>query len=120
PGYGAAYGANFICPNTLISQAGYDVLGNMKSFSSNEQAVISNIRDFLDKNFASQYVEGNAGVTNTLGDTYLLQNYITNAFNKAITGQFNNQWMLPNPSVMSADMYNIFFAEEFLKQFKPE
>lgn len=120
PGYGAAYGANFICPNSLISIGGYDVLGNMKNFSSNEQAVVSNIRDFLDKNFASQYIEGNAGVTNTLGDTYLLQNYITDSFNKAISGQYNNPWLLPDPSVMSADMYNIFFAEEILKQFKPE
>ncbi|MEO8149153.1 MAG: twin-arginine translocation signal domain-containing protein [Bacteroidia bacterium] len=120
PGYGAAYGANFICPNMLISQGGYDVLGNMQNFSSNEQAIVNNMRDFLDKNFASQYVEGNAGVTNTIGDTYLLQNYITDAFNKAITGQYTNPWLLPDPSVMSGDMYNIFFAEEILKQFKPE
>ncbi len=120
PGYGAAYGANFICPNTLISAEGYDVLGNMKTFTSTEQAVIKNIKDFMDKNFASQYVEGNAGVTNTIGDSYQLQNFITDAFNKAITGQYNNPWMLPNPAVMNGDMYNIFFAEEILKQFKPE
>jgi hypothetical protein len=27
---------------------------------------------------------------------------------------------LPNVNLMNGDMYNIFFAEEILKQFKPE
>lgn len=119
-GYGAAYGANFICPTTLISASGNDVLGNMKTFNASEENAVKSIRDFADKNFASNYIEGNAGVTNTGADTFTLQGFISDSLNKAITGQYTNPWLLPNANIMSNDMYNIFFAEEILKQFKPE
>ncbi|MBP7244587.1 MAG: hypothetical protein KBA99_04685, partial [Bacteroidia bacterium] len=41
PNYGAGYGANFISPNFLISQDGFNALGNPASFTSNEQAAFA-------------------------------------------------------------------------------
>ncbi len=117
-GYGAKYGANFIAPTALISADGYDVLGNMKTFGSNEQAAITKMRDFVDGNFNRSYADGDAGVTNSEADKILLQNFITDALNKANTGLYNNPWGA-GPS-MNNDMYNVFFAEEIIKQFKPE
>ncbi len=118
PGYGAQYGANFIAPTSLISSAGYDVLGNMRQFSSSEQAMITNMREFTDKNFVGQIVGGDAGVINPEIEKTILQNFISGAFNKAVSGQYNNPWGVG--SAMNNDMYNIFFAEEIIKEFKPE
>lgn len=119
-GYGSAYGANFIAPTSLISLQGYDALGNMKNFSSQEKAGISKTRSYLDNIFSNQFTEGDAGVTNTSTDTETLQGFITDLFNKAISGQFNNPWGLASPNIMNNDMYNIVFAEEIIKEYQPE
>ncbi len=117
-GYGAQYGANFIAPTSLISLDGYDVLGNMKVFGSQEQAAISKMHSFMDYNFRKKFLDGDAGVVNTEAETLQLQQYISDSFNKAVTGQYNDPWGAG--SSMNNDMYNIFFAEEIIKQFKPE
>ncbi|HNT80001.1 MAG TPA: alkaline phosphatase family protein, partial [Bacteroidia bacterium] len=118
PGYGSAFGANFMAPTSLISIDGYDALGNMKSYSSNEEAAITKIKSFLNNNFNKTYTEGDAGIVNTESDQALLKNYITDSFNKALAGQFNNPWGAG--ASMNNDMYNVFFAEELIKEFKPE
>ncbi|HLG34675.1 MAG TPA: twin-arginine translocation signal domain-containing protein, partial [Bacteroidia bacterium] len=51
PGYGAAYGANFIAPTSLISTAGYNAIGTPHTFTSQEEAVVNNMRGFMDGNF---------------------------------------------------------------------
>ena len=51
PDYGAAFGANFISPTSLINSQGFNALGNPHHFSSNEQATIHNIRGFANNNF---------------------------------------------------------------------
>lgn len=117
-GYGAQYGANFIAPTALLSADGYDVLGNQKVFGSQEKAAISKMRSFMDHNFKRSYIDGDAGITNTESEAGLLQQFITDSFNKAINGQFNDPWGAG--ASMNNDMYNIFFAEEIIKQFKPE
>jgi hypothetical protein len=118
-GYGAAYGGNFISPQTFI-EAGYNALANPKTFSASEESIIAEIRNFVDQNFNTQYINGAAGVTNDHADKIALQSFIADTFNKAANGLFINPWQLPNVNLMNGDMYNIFFAEEILKQFKPE
>lgn len=120
PSYGALYGANFIAPTSLISADGYDVLGNMRNFSSQEQGIVNNMKDFMNKSFANQYTPGDAGITNTADDFVALQNFITDSFNKALAGQYDNPWSLSNANNMNNDMLNMFFAEEIIKQFMPE
>jgi hypothetical protein len=116
--YGAAYGANFIAPTWLISQDGYDVLGNPKVFGSNEKAAISNLQQFVNQNFNKNYTDGSAGVVNDNPDAALLQSFISDLYTRSQAGQFLNPWGVG--AAMNNDMYNICFAEEIIKQFKPE
>lgn len=117
PGYGALYGANFIQPSSLISQAGYNALGDMKEFTTNEKTKSSEIRDFLDKNFGSQF-SGNAGPTNEAADQEQLRQFIKTTLDNAANGQYNDPWGAG--ASMNGDMINVFFAEEIIKEFQPE
>ena len=116
--YGASFGANFISPTSLISPQGFDVLGNPRTFASTEEAAISNIHDFVNGIFNHTYSDGSAGVINDSADAALLQQFITDLYTKAQTFQFQNS--LNAAGVMNNDMYNILFANEIIKTFKPE
>ncbi len=118
--YGAAYGANFIAPTFLISPQGFDALGNMKTFSSAEEAIVTNIKQYVNSNFALQFLDNDAGIINQAQDVKTLQNFILDKFNKAVSGQYVNPWNLASANIMNNDMYNILFAEEIIKEFKPE
>ncbi|MFN8166634.1 MAG: alkaline phosphatase family protein [Bacteroidia bacterium] len=117
--YGPAYGANFIAPTALISPQGFDVLGNPRTFNSAEEAAIVNMRDFTNGIFNHTYSDGSAGVTNSHADALLLQQFITDLYIKAQTSSFLNQWGV-GQQFMNNDMYNILFANEIIKTFKPE
>jgi hypothetical protein len=116
--YGPAFGANFISPTSLISPQGYDVLGNPRSFSSSEEAAVSNMRDFVNGIFNHSYSDGTAGIVNSKADSLLLQQFITDLYTKAQNPSFLNSWNAG--SAMNNDMYNILFANEIIKTFKPE
>lgn len=117
-GYGASYGANFIAPTSLISPQGFDVLGNPRSLSSNEEAAALNMRGFVNGMFNHSYADGSAGVVNTEADSALLQQFISTLFTNAQNSAWLNSWGVG--SIMNNDMYNILFAEEVIKTFKPE
>jgi hypothetical protein len=116
-GYGSLYGANFIQPTSLVSQAGANVLGDMRPFTDPERAQRDKIRDFLDKNFAGQYNPNGSGITNGLSDTDRLRDFFSQVYTNAIGGQYINPW---GTGIMTNDMFNIFFAEEIIKEFQPE
>ncbi len=118
PDYGAAYGANFIAPTSLISPQGYDVLGQPRNFSSQEEAMIRTMHDFTNGLFNRSYTDGSAGVVNTPEDAALLQQFIGDLFTKAQTPSWINSWNAGG--AMNNDMYNILFAEEVIRTFKPE
>ena len=117
--YGALYGANYIQPATLISQSGFNTLGDPKKFDAVQQTYVKGIRTILDKNFGHSYSGGDAGVINADTDRALLETYISSAFIDASTGGYNNPWGI-GASVMNNDMFNIVIAEKVLAQFKPE
>jgi hypothetical protein len=117
--YGPAYGANFIAPTSLMSPQGYNVAGHPHSFSSNEQAAIANIRNFTNGIFNHTYSDGSSGVVNSSADRELLQQFISDLFTKSQSNAFLDSWHAGLP-VMSNDMYNILFANEIIKTFKPE
>jgi hypothetical protein len=118
PGYGSMYGANFIAPTSLISTAGYNAIGTPHTFSSQEEAVVNNMKGFMDNNFPLNFTDGSAGVTNTEADTATLQTFISQLFTDAVAGLFNNPWNISGG--MNNDMYNVFFAEKIIQQFQPE
>jgi len=117
--YGALYGANYIQPQSLISQDGYDSLGNPKTFTTAQKSAVTGIRTILDKNFGKSYNGGEAGVINGVADLTSLETYISSSFNDAVAGLYNDPWGV-GASVMNNDMFNIFIAEKILKQFQPE
>jgi Type I phosphodiesterase / nucleotide pyrophosphatase len=116
--YGPAYGANFIAPTSLISPQGFDVLGNPRNFSSAEEAAKTNIHEFVNGIFNHSYTDGSAGIVNTAADAALLQQFITDLYIKAQDPGFINSWGAG--AVMNNDMFNILFANEIIKTFKPE
>lgn len=118
-GYGATYGANFIAPTSLISPQGYDVLGNPRNFSSSEEAAAMNMRGFVNGMFNHSYTDGSAGVVNTDADSATLQQFISTLYSNAQNASWLNSWGA-GLNVMNNDMYNILFAEEIIKTFKPE
>jgi len=117
--YGALYGANYIQPATLISQSGYNELGNPKTFTAAQKTAVKGIRTILDKNFGHSYKGGDAGVVNNETDMALLETYISSSFSDAANGLYNDPWGV-GASVMNNDMFNLFVAEKVLQQFKPE
>ncbi len=117
PGYGAEYGANFIQPTSIISIPGYNSLGDPKNFSTTELDNVKNLRQFMDNNFSRNYTPGDAGVTNTEEESALLENFIKQSFDNAVAGQYDDPW---GTGFMSGDMFNVFFAEEIIKEYKPE
>lgn len=118
PDYGPAYGANFIAPTALISPQGFDVLGNPRNFSSNEEATIRNMKDFVNGVFNHSYTDGSAGVVNPEADANTLRQFIGDLYTKAQTPSWINSWNAG--SAMNNDMYNILFAEEIIRTFRPE
>jgi hypothetical protein len=118
PGYGPAYGANFISPNFLISQDGFDTLGDPSSFSTAEAAAIRNIRKFANGVFNKSYTDSGQGIVNTESEAQQLQQFISDLYGKAQSGQYINPWGVGTS--MNNDMYNVMFAEEIIQQFKPE
>ena len=116
--YGPAFGANFISPTSLISPEVFDVLGNPRLFSSTEEAAVNNIHQFVNGIFNHTYSDGSAGVINSSEDAVILQQFITDLYIKAQNPSFLNSWGAGN--VMNNDMFNILFANEIIKTFKPE
>lgn len=116
--YGAAFGANFMAPTSLISPQAYDVLGNPRVITSAEEAAVTNIHQFVNGIFNRSYTDGSAGVTNNEADRAMLQQFITELYTNAQNSSFINSWGAG--SAMNNDMYNIFFANEVIKKFKPE
>ncbi|MCZ6521475.1 MAG: hypothetical protein O6848_08285 [Bacteroidetes bacterium] len=119
-GYGANYGANYIQPQSIISQSGFNVLGDPKEFSDMELQQADKFRGFFDDNFSNQFTPGDAGVINTSKDQQRIQDFITRLFEEAVRGAFVNPWNLPPGGNMSGDMTNIFFTEKVIEEFKPE
>lgn len=119
PGYGSLYGANFISPTNLISQQGYNALGNMRSFTANERLSRDEIRDFLDKNFSNQFDPNGSGVVNGSSDADRMRDFMASLLNNAANGLYQDPWAV-GPAAMNNDMYNMFFAEEIIKEFTPE
>lgn len=119
PGYGSLYGANFIQPTSLVSPGGYAGLGNMKSFTADQRAFRNTLRNFLDSNFSGQFNPNEIGITNGEPDSDRMRDFINTLFTNAANGQYNDPWST-GAGVMNNDMYNMFFAEEVIKEFQPE
>jgi hypothetical protein len=117
-GYGSLYGANYIQPTSLITEAGYNVIGNPKNFSDDEYEKAKKIRDYVNKNFNSIVLQGDAGITNTEDDAEQILDFFNTLYTEAINGDYDDPWGVG--SLMNNDLYNVFYAEKILSRFQPE
>ena len=118
-GYGPDYGANYIQPASIISQKGFDNLGNSRVYSSTEEEKISALRGFCDSHFSSQYNGAANSITNTEEDKIEIEAFINQCFIEAAAGQFNDPWGIGG-GLYNNDMQTVHFAEKIIQEYKPE
>lgn len=118
PRYGASYGANHIQPLSFF-YSGYNSIYTPGNAVLNTQSEsITALKGFCDNNFNKDF-SNNSGVVNTPEDKLRLESFIQNQFINASTGQLNDPWGLGS-NIYNGDMYNMYFAEEIIKEFQPE
>lgn len=123
--YGPAYGANFLQPLSLVnynfnsnSFQGYAALAHPKEFDAGEKNAINKMRGQLDNFFKGNYSGIEGGVLNTPADTDRINLFINTILNQANSGAYNNPYGIS--AQMNGDLYNMYFAEKVIQEFKPE
>jgi hypothetical protein len=123
--YGPSYGANFIQPLSLLNFnsnnftfQGHTALGNPKEFNVNEKNSINKIRSQMDGFFGGKYNGLDAGVVNNVQDAERLNAFIKDILSQANTGAYANPYGIS--ASMNGDLYNMYFAEKVVQEFKPE
>lgn len=117
PGYGPMYGANQISPRDFFSQQTVELLLNKSAFPNTNENLRNEMRQFFNYSFGAS-AGGQAGLRNTIDDSKLINNWIDKIVVRGLKGELDNPWNVPG--YMSGDMKNVFYAEEILKEFKPE
>lgn len=118
-GYGADFGANYIQPASIISQEGFDNLGNSRIYNNTEEEKIKALRGFCDAHFSSQYNGAANSITNTEEDKIEIEAFINQCFIEAAAGQFNDPWGIGG-GLYNNDMQTVNFAEKIIQEYKPE
>jgi hypothetical protein len=116
PGYGAAYGANQITPNTLFGYNTSQELNDMIDFDPTHEGGIDKVRNFINNNFKLPGVNVSSGIRNSEEDSEVIQQFLSKMYADLQAGLHNNPWGVS----MNGDMRNIFYAEEVIKNLKPE
>jgi membrane-anchored protein YejM (alkaline phosphatase superfamily) len=80
---------------------------------------VANMRNFMDNNFASKVVAKDAGITNTTANRKRIEEFLRVQYTNAVSGQYNSFWNLA-PNTINNDQITVFFAEQVIKEFKPE
>jgi hypothetical protein len=118
PGYGSDYGANYIQAVSLISARAYEAIGSPKYLNDYEYDTANNIRLFLNNNFKSSLMQNGSSVANTEDDKIRLRSFFDKLYSEYKSGLHNNPWGFGD--LMNHDLYNIFYAEKIIEEFKPE
>jgi hypothetical protein len=119
PAYGPQYGANYMTPVAMVNPDAYNYIGQTRAFDPDEQALALQMRAFLDKNFRIQQLVEGLGIVNKPEDAERIKAFIQGMYAKAIAGGYNTPLGL-SQALANNDIYTIMFAEEVLKEFKPE
>lgn len=117
PSYGPQYGANQIAPTQLFNGSGLDALGSNFALDPDVAEELERLRHFTDAQFEVSFSEA-AGLQNTIDGREQIQAFLNKMTQEANAGQHNNPWSIP--SGMNGDMYNMFYAEKVIEEFKPE
>lgn len=115
PQYGALYGANYVQPASIILGMPQDPI----QLDDVQLGKVAAMRTFMDNNFSNNVVAKDAGITNTLANRKRIEEFLRGQYQNALSGQYNSFWNLPQ-STINNDQITVFFAEQVIKEFKPE
>ena len=112
--YGLNYGANMFIPPVTFGGYGKNVLGNAKPYSVSELQPMYEMKNFLDQSFA---LESSLQTTikNTDEERTHIKEFMRSVYLKHSLGQI----AMP-PAASSGDAFNVAYAAEILKEFKPK
>ena len=119
PGYGPAYGANYLRPASTFGEAGYNALSNAINYQPDDVERILKIKKILDNNF-DQTASNLPGIQNLDEDREAIKTFYLDLIEKIQTG--NIDVPLP-PGVsgnLSGDQVAMVGAWEVLDRFTPE
>lgn len=114
--YGSAFGANQLTPNAFFNYSLVDEIKDVWN-STGQEAIVDDLNNFLNYNFFSGN-QGIAHVKNNKAETERIQNWLSQMITGVKSGTFSNPWNIPGG--MNSDMRNVMYAEEVIKEFKPE
>ena len=113
PEYGLQYGANMFVPGQVFGGNGRQILGNSKTYSRAELGPMYEMKNFLDKSFGLSQ-DKLTSIVNTDDDKTRIKEFIKYIYAKQNAGQ------IAAPPVGGGDAFNISYAAEVLKYFKPK
>lgn len=116
--YGPAFGANYIQPMTFLNQYSFNAIGNPKNLTTNEKTAATNLRKLLNANFQKTVAVDNS-IENTVSDRGQIEAFLQTLLTQAIGGAYTDPWGVGS-TLMNLDMYNMFYAEKIIQEFKPE
>lgn len=115
PEYGALYGANYAQPASIIT----GMPQNPIQLDDVKLEKVAAMRQFMDNNFTTSTAAKDAGITNTIANRKRIEEFLRYQYDNAVAGQYNNFWGLSQSSINN-DQLTVFFAEQVIKEFKPE
>lgn len=116
-GYGAAYGANYIQGDSMISEEGYNAIGNPIEFSSGNDALSAELKGFCDGTFGNKFNADEVGVLNSEDKKQKIKDFLDGLYQSALSGPEYNDWGFGGQ--INGDLRNIYYAEQVLKEFEP-
>lgn len=118
PDYGAAFGANYFHPGTLLRG---NILQDhlIDNAFLNKQKQAERIKYILDKNSSAQWKFHQNTFQNTEENRHRIDAYIRKEVENHLNGHFSKMMNLPN-EVLNEDLINVFFATRILNEFRPQ
>jgi hypothetical protein len=118
PDYGPDYGANFFSPVNILTAGNYAPIDLCRNFSTLERQKMSTMRDCLNQSVVEPILPQAPMVKNTVQDQHAIQAFLSNLATRQKNNQLWDPWSIGTG--MNSDMFNMFFAEEIIKNFSPE
>lgn len=112
--YGLDFGANMFIPPITFGSYGRNILSNSKAYSNNELAPMYEMKNFLNNSFALEDSRQTT-IKNTDDERTHIKEFMRGIYTKQSLGQI----AMP-PAASSGDAFNVAYAAEILKEFKPK
>ncbi len=119
PGYGPAYGANQLSPNSLFNNSGRNTFGNPLQHDVDKRLGLEKMNAFLNGGFNAAGSSLNSGISNSDEDRAKMLSFMDNMYKQYAAGQHADPWGI-GAQYMNGDMRNIFYTEKVLQNFQPE